>query len=325
MQKPMTRGFRTLLVGLALLTSAAEVHAQAVETLGPALAAAEPLFSSWSPAGRTLAPSAHPRLRWLTEGVVTAASAGAWVLSRGLSITHQGVPPQGLDPSKIGLGIDRNSIHHPPSTSADKASDKTLVATMVGAPVLALLTQPGVHGIGNVVRRPLVLYGESLLLAEAGSRLLKRSADRARPFTYLPVSDRPTSSAYDVNADGAFLSMPSGHATISFTAASFAATDNLLSHPDAGWREHVAVAAVGGLLAGATGELRIKADQHFPTDVLVGGLIGTASGAFIPLLHSYVLPDGRRAQHPAGHAWLETATGYLLGAGLGVGITSLAY
>jgi membrane-associated phospholipid phosphatase len=349
----MSLAFRTLLVGITLLTSAQQASSQSPQTLAPTVATIEPGFPSWHPrelsgprAQLTLGdaiwtgsgpagtgavvdadgsvPSAQPRLGWLPDGGVTAASVGAYLLSRGLSITHQSVPPQGLDPSNISLGIDRRSIGRP-STGADKASDATLAATMVGAPILALLTQPGLHGFGDVVRRPLVLYGESLLLAEAGSQLLKRSADRPRPFTYLPASERPTGSAYDVTADGAFLSMPSGHATISFTAASFAATDNLLSHPDAGWKEHVAVAAVGALLAGATGDLRVKADQHFPSDVLVGGLIGTASGVSIPLLHSYIRPGGHPVQHPSGHQWLETAAGYLLGTGVGVGLASLAY
>jgi membrane-associated phospholipid phosphatase len=349
----MTLALRALLVGITLLTSAEQVSSQAPQALAPVQATVQPSFASWyphelsGPAAKSAlsdvirtsagpiasgaaagadgsSPTALPRLGWWTDGVVTAASLGAYALSRGFSITRQVVPAQGLDPSNINLGIDRHIIGHP-STGADRASDVTLVATMVGAPVLALLTQPGVHGWEDVVRRPLVLYGEAMLLAEAGSQLLKKSADRPRPFTYLPESERPTGSAYDVTGDGAFLSMPSGHATISFTAASFAATDNLLSHPGAGWREHVAVAAVGGLLAGATGNLRIKANQHFPTDILVGGLIGTASGVSIPLLHSYVLPGGHQVQHPPGHAWLETAAGYLLGTGVGVGLASLAY
>ena len=119
--------------------------------------------------------------------------------------------------------------------------------------------------------------------------------------------------------------MPSGHAASSFAAASYAATDNLLSRPDAGSGEHVAVAAVGGLLAGFTAHLRVEADQHFPSDALVGGLIGTVSGVSIPLLHSYVFPGGGKAPHPGGHAWLMSAVGYVLGAGAGIGLSGLAY
>ena len=316
---------RTLLVGIPLLASAEQVCPQTPPALVPLAAAAAPVFPSWS-AGDRKGPAtvALPHLHWSTEAIVSGAALAGYAISRGFSITRKSVPPQGLDPSGISLGLDRNSIGNP-STGADKASDVTLVMAMVGAPVLALLTQPGVSGLENVVRRPLVLYGESLLLAEAATRLLKRSADRPRPFNYLPESERPTSSAYDVNSDGAFLSMPSGHAAISFTAASYAATDNLLSHPDAGWQEHVAVASIGGLLAGATGTLRIKADQHFPTDILVGGLIGTASGVSIPLLHRYVFSNGETAHRPSGHAWLETVAGYLVGVGVGVGLSDLVY
>jgi membrane-associated phospholipid phosphatase len=212
-----------------------------------------------------------------------------------------------------------------PSTSADKVSDVASLATLVGPPVLALLTQPGVRGFGNVVRRPFVLYGQSLLLAQALTQVLKHVDDRPRPFTYLPAAERPTDSNYEVTGEDAFLSMPSGHSATAFAAASYAATDNLLSRPDAGSTEHVAVAAIGAMLAGFTANLRIKADQHFPSDALVGGLIGTASGVSVPLLHSYVLPGGGRAPRPEGHAWLVTAVGYVLGTGAGVALSSLAY
>ena len=86
-----------------------------------------------------------------------------------------------------------------------------------------------------------------------------------------------------------------------------------------------AAAAIGGLMAGFTAHLRIEAEQHFPSDALVGGLIGTASGVTIPLLHSYVFPGGGTAPHPGGHEWLMTAVGYAVGAGAGIGISSLAY
>jgi len=57
----------------------------------------------------------------------------------------------------------------------------------------------------------------------------------------------------------------------------------------------------------------------------VGGLIGTASGVSIPLLHRYVFPGGGKGPHPGGHEWLVTTVGYLLGTGAGIGISSLAY
>jgi len=216
---------------------------------------------------------------------------GGTAIGLTLSAEQQAVPDEGLDPSGINWGIDRDAIGDP-STSAEKASDVAVAITLAGPPVLALLTQPGVHGFGNVVRRPFLLYGESLLLAHAITQVLKPVTARPRPFTYLPAGERPTAQGYEVTTEHAFLSMPSGHAASSFAAASYAATDNLLSHPDGGSTEHVAVAAIGGLFAGFTSNLRIIADQHFSSDALVGGLIGTASGVSIPLLHDYVFPGG---------------------------------
>ena len=196
---------------------------------------------------------------------------------------------------------------------------------MLGPPVLALATQPGAHGLEEVARRPVVLYGESLLLTETLVQLLKPIASRPRPFTYLPAAARPSGGSYDVGGSDAFVSMPSGHSALAFTAAAWATTDHLLARPRAAWEEQVAVASVGALLAAFTGELRVRADQHFPTDALVGSLIGTASGVTVPLLHRYLLPGGRRAPGPTGHAWLESAAGYVVGAGVGVGLASLAY
>jgi membrane-associated phospholipid phosphatase len=321
-----------VMAGAALLGRTEHANAQAPVSRAPVSAMVSPVFPSWFAADTTRrsrlesrsSSVALPRLNWWSDGLLGAAGLAGNAIGLTLSADLQSVPPEGLDPSGINWGIDRDVIGNP-STSAEKASDVAVAITLAGPPVLALLTQPGVHGFGNVMRRPFVLYGESLLLAQGITQMLKPAFSRPRPFTYLPAAERPGGKAYDVGTDHAFLSMPSGHAATSFAAASYAATDNLLSHPDAGSGEHVAVAAIGGLMAGFTAHLRIEAEQHFPSDALVGGLIGTVSGVSIPLLHSYVFPGGGKAPHPGGHEWLMTAVGYALGTGAGIGISSLAY
>jgi membrane-associated phospholipid phosphatase len=343
-----------LAVGVGLLTSTGHACAQASGPIGSVAAIAEPVFPSWDasevvredgvnhpgfavtrvpvPAGAVLraigaqdaSSVALPELRWWSDGILGAVGVTGTAIGLSLSVTRQAVPEGGLDPSTITWGIDRDAIGDP-STSADKVSDVVVLATFAGPPMLALLTQPGVRGFGNVIRRPIVLYGESLLLAQAITQVLKPAISRPRPFTYLPAAERPTESDYDVTADDAFLSMPSGHAATTFAAASYAATDNLLSHPDAAIKEHGAIAAIGGLLAGFTSNLRNQADKHFPSDMLVGSLIGTASGVSVPLLHSYVFSSGGRAPHPKGHAWLVTGAGYVLGTAAGIGLSSLAF
>jgi membrane-associated phospholipid phosphatase len=291
---------RFLLVVVTLLASAESAAAQ------------EPRFSV-----------VLPELHWRWDGAVDAAALGGIVIGPELPVTRQDVPAQGLDPSTIGWKVDKDIVGDP-STRADNASDVFLLATLLAPPVLALATQPGVRGLDRL-RRPVVLYGQSLLVAEACVQLLKPAADRARPFTYLPASERPGDQSYDVTTRDAFVSMPSGHSALGFAAAAYAAIDNLLARPEAGTAEHIAVASVGALLAGFTGNLRVSADQHFPTDGLVGSLIGTASGVSVPMLHHYLLPDGRRAPHPGGHVWLMSAGGYVVGTALGVGLSSLVY
>jgi membrane-associated phospholipid phosphatase len=343
-----------LAVGLGLLTSTGHACAQASSSIASVVPIVEPVFPSWDagevvrgygvdrpgfavtqepvPAGAVLRAIgaqdarsvALPELDWWSDGILGAVGFAGSAIGLSLSVTRQAVPEGGLDPSTINWGRDRDAVGDP-STNADKVSDVVVLATFAGPPLLALLTQPGVHGFGNVIRRPIVLYGESLLLAQAITQVLKPVVSRPRPFTYLPEAERPTESDYDVTSDDAFLSMPSGHATTTFAAASYAATDNLLSHPEAKIKEHGAIAAIGGLLAGFTSNLRNQADKHFPSDMLVGSLIGTASGVSVPLLHSYVFSSGRRASHPNGHAWLVTAAGYVLGTAAGIGLSSLAF
>jgi membrane-associated phospholipid phosphatase len=306
---------RVFLAGAALLAAADSAHAQlqAVTTF------VAPVEAGSAPAGTAL-----PQLHELSDIALGGVSLAGVAIGLELPVTRQSVPAQGLDPSTIGWKVDRDIVGHP-STSADQASDVFLLATVLGAPLLALATQPGVHELGERVRRPVVLYGESLLLAEACVQLLKPAADRARPFTYLPASERPSGGNYDVTTPEAFVSMPSGHSAVAFAAAAYAASDNLLARPGAGTAEHVVVASVGALLAGFTGGLRVRADQHFPTDAMVGSLIGTASGVSVPMLHHYLLPDGRRAPHPGGHTWLMSAGGYVVGAVLGAGLSSVVY
>src|SRR5512133_3070269 len=136
-----------LAAGATLLGSAEPASAQALVSLAPAVAVAQPVFPSWSAddltgqygAGRPgsaaiqrFAPAnvilgaagsqssssvALPELRWWTDGVLGALGLGGNAIGLTLSVTRQDVPQEGLDPSGINWGIDRNTIGNP-STSA---------------------------------------------------------------------------------------------------------------------------------------------------------------------------------------------------------------
>jgi hypothetical protein len=264
----------------------------------------------------SLAQPVHPELRWRVEAPLFASGAALLVIGKNLSITRKTVPPEGLDPSDVGWSVDRRVIGKA-STRADANSDNYRDAAFVYPVVLAYISQPAGSRAGGTFRRS-VEYSEALMVAEGFTLLLKGLTDRPRPFTYLPVDQRPDDDAYDVTDDDSFRSMPSGHATSAFCAAGFAVADLLISRPDASWQARVGAGLVGGFLAGATVGLRIEGGQHFPSDAVAGGLIGTAAGIGVPLIHHHVDSAGQRAALPSGRAWRDAFLGEAIGITLGV-------
>lgn len=263
-------------------------------------------------------PSAvHPEYRWLSRDVpLLAASGTLLVAAHYLAVTRPLVPPTGLEPNGVRWFIDRNAIGNA-NVRADRDSDYFLMAALAYPALAAPLSQPAGARLSGSLRRSLE-YVEAIALAEGLANVLKKSFDRPRPYAYLSSAERPTNASYDVRAEDAFRSMPSGHAVGAFAGASFAMTDHLLTRPHASWQERVAVASLGGFLAGMTATLRVKAGQHFPSDAVVGGLIGTASGMLVPLVHDYVDLNGQRAPGPSAHAWWQAIAADLGGIGLGV-------
>jgi len=262
------------------------------------------------------APSVRPDFRWRLDGPILGAGAALLAVGHSMNATRRLVPPEGLDRGDVHWSFDRSVIGET-DTHAGNESDYFRDAVLAYPVVVSFVSQsPGTRFSGTLRRS--VPYAEAMLLAEGISLVLKNSADRPRPFTYVPVDRRPTGPAYDVTQSEAFRSMPSGHATSSFCAAAFAMTDHLLSRPEAGWLERAAVPFVGGALAGMTASLRVEAGQHFPSDVIVGGLIGASSGVAVPLLHRYVSADGRHAPRPSGRAWRQAVASLLAGVGAGV-------
>lgn len=264
----------------------------------------------------SLAQSVRPELRWRVDAPLFATGAALYAVGSNLNITHKLVPPEGLDPSDVGWSVDRRVIGQR-STHADTQSDYYRDAALVYPILLAFVSEPSDTRVSGTLQRS-VLYAEAVLIAEGLSTIIKGATDRPRPFNYLPVGQRPDTPPYDVTADDAFRSMPSGHAISTFCAAGFAITDHLISRPDANWKERAGSAFVGGFLAGTTSGLRVEGGQHFPSDIIVGGLLGTATGVAVPLVHHYVSRTGRRAPLPSWRAWKQAILGEAIGITAGI-------
>ncbi|MFM2224422.1 MAG: hypothetical protein RJA07_624 [Bacteroidota bacterium] len=124
----------------------------------------------------------------------------------------------------------------------------------VGLPI-TMFTVSLINKDKNLQRQSYVV-GASFLVSSVFSTGLKYSFNRKRPFVTYPDIDKETS--------GGSPSFPSGHTTAAFATA----TAISLAYPK--WY----VIAPSFIWAGAVGYSRMHLGVHYPSDVLVGALIG---------------------------------------------------
>jgi membrane-associated phospholipid phosphatase len=255
----------------------------------------------------------YPELETRREVVLLGVGVGLVVSGMLVPVETVAVPAEGLDPEGIAWGFDRDIVGNR-STSAATASDWTRNAAMAFPIALAFtFGEPGARW--DAVARRGVVYAESLGFSLGTTMLGKVLVGRARPYAFLPASDRPDDPGYDVTRDRTFYSHPSGHSASAWNGAAIAATEHLLTRPDAHWVERFGIGFVGGGLAGATASLRVEAGQHFPSDVLAGAGLGIASGIALPLVHRGELPL------PSWSAVLQSLAGVVSGTLVGVAVT----
>jgi len=122
------------------------------------------------------------------------------------------------------------------------------------------------------------VVAEALAWNGAVQDIVRRAVRRPRPFLYSPgvyPDERNTAEAG--------LSFYSGHTSFAFALATSCSYTFTLRHPHSKWRWVVWPA----LMAVASIEpiLRVYSGDHFPTDVIVGAVAGSAIGVLFPALH----------------------------------------
>jgi membrane-associated phospholipid phosphatase len=132
-------------------------------------------------------------------------------------------------------------------------------------------------GAGRGAVEDLVLVTQTAASALLLNQAVKFIAGRERPFVHALTPDERSNVE---NPQDANLSFFSGHATFAFSAVVAAGTLAELR----AYSRRALIWAVGLPLAAATGYLRIAADKHYLSDVLVGAAVGAAFGAGVPLL-----------------------------------------
>ncbi len=168
--------------------------------------------------------------------------------------------------------FDRNATHQY-SPDAATFSD-VLVAATIALPVSLLISRD----IRNDFSTIGLMYAENLLLVNSFSLITKGSVRRIRPYVYNP--DAPLEKKLTKEAVRSFYS---GHTTNAFASAVFFSMVYSDYFPDSRWRPHVWISSLG--TASLVGYLRYRAGKHFSTDIIVGAVVGSAIGFFIPYIH----------------------------------------
>lgn len=161
------------------------------------------------------------------------------------------------------------------SPSAEKASDGLFYGSMP-LPLLLMLDKKIRKDAGSV----LLVYWETMGVTGVfytGSAYL---VDRYRPFVYntsVPMEERKSG-----NSKNAFLA---GHPALVASSTFFIAKVYSDYHPESKIKWVFYTVATGATLT--TAYLRHKAGKHFPSDLIAGTVIGTASGILVPHFHKH--------------------------------------
>ncbi len=214
---------------------------------------------------------------------VAGAAAGTWIV---LAVLKNQLSSSCRWCEAYANGVDgvnafdrggRNAFKWSNTAAAGTISD---VSTFVILPVFAIGFDLLVTGSPRRWARwgvDLIMMSEAAAISGALNYITKYGVARDRPFVHY---EKLAGSKFQANADDT-ASFFSGHSTFAFAVASSAGTVASLRH----YRLAPVVWAVGMGLATFSAYLRVAADQHYLSDVIIGALVGSAVGVAVPLTH----------------------------------------
>lgn len=203
------------------------------------------------------------------------AAAGGYLLMESVEpLTEAQIAS--LDPAAVNA-FDRGATRQYRDTDA-RLSDILLTASAI-APFSVLASRSVRQEFGPV----LIMYAETAAMIGGLTSISKGLFMRKRPYSYNP--DVPLPEKLSLDARHSFFS---GHVSTSaaFSFLTAYMVDRYADRPVWKW------AAWSGavLIPGTIGYWRYTSGNHFPTDILVGYLVGGGTGLLIPYLHRYQLP-----------------------------------
>lgn len=158
----------------------------------------------------------------------------------------------------------------------------------------------------DVAAQMLQMDLEALAVNAFASSLVSNLVGRERPYGRLCPADVANQN-FDCSSTSRYRSFFSGHSSTSFTSAGLVCSHHLHFKLFGGGAADTLACVTALLAAGTTASLRVLADQHYITDVLVGSSVGAAMGFGLPWLLHYrtggsILP-GSGAARPGAVTW----------------------
>ena len=217
----------------------------------------------------------------VSDIVLTGSGAGITALLSLILGTGE-IRPSPLstgDENKL-LSFDRWAVNQAVDPNADTYSNVGLYAA-IGFAVLDPVFS-GLRDGWDAALVDAVMYAESLSLTEAITDMTKIAVRRPRPIDYIHCehSTEGTCSSTDVE-----LSFFSGHAA-ALASITGTATYLAFTRSPHSFRPWITLAA-GTLLTAFVDYERVRAGEHFPTDVIAGTFAGGAIGVLVPHLHRH--------------------------------------
>lgn len=171
-----------------------------------------------------------------------------------------------------------NNAHTPFTDSFFEVQTNSVKPVAMAAPAGLFLT--GILRKDRETEHAGILLGTSILLTQGFTHVLKIGFDRRRPYEALANVHTPIGPA-DTR------SFPSGHSSTAFATATMLA----LTYPK--W--YVAVPAY--TWAGLVGYSRIAVGVHYPSDVIVGALVGMGTSLLVFHFRKTVFKTSDRILH----------------------------
>lgn len=215
---------------------------------------------------------------WSTVGMATAG-ASMYVFAAPRMYTLEELEQLHRDSLFDPLGLDVSATRNF-SLGAGALSDLTLSAQLLTPLAYNSFLLPNRLDVsGKQVAQLQGIYLQTISVGFLVNSAVKSLIGRPRPYLY---NDSLSLEQKMAMGSDAFRSFYSGHTSTAFSSAAYFVSVYGKMHPD---DNILPVAIPAFAVASLTGYLRYEAGAHFFTDILVGALIGTATGYIVPRLH----------------------------------------